>query len=277
MPAPTPRAPHPAAPAPAPPRPQPAPPVQGPIAAGPVVSGPVASGPVASGPRAAAPPAPAPAKKGGIGKFIVIGLVLLLLGGVALAGLAGVAYFVLRDDGSDGAPELGSAEQVEPAAKAKAKAEDTAAPEPGAEPKPASEPQPKPAPKPQPQPTTQGSPSPAPSSSAPRPSSSSGGSTGSGSRPGSSGVSAEPAAPNPDEIATGGEYTVRFVAQGAEAVLECFDGRDKVEFINATRQTFTGVVTCRVHVDGAMGVVQVRQEGTVACVASGGKVSCAAQ
>ena len=90
-------------------------------------------------------------------------------------------------------------------------------------------------------------------------------------------VSTEPAEPVANEDATGGDYTVRFVAQGAEATLECFDGRDKVEFVNATRQTFTGVVTCRVHIDGSMGVVQVKQEGTVACVASGGSVSCAAQ
>jgi hypothetical protein len=269
-------APAPARPQPTPPRPQPAPPAQGPVAAGPVAAGPVAAGPIAAGPIAAGPvaagptaptPAPSPAKKGGMGKFIVIGLLLLLLGAVAVAGIGGVAFFVLRDSPSES--ELvdlpsGSADIApEPAAK------DTDAPDP----EPAPEPERAPAPAPKATPT----PAPKPATSSARTTGSSGGSASSGRSTSPSGAPTTPAEPNPDEVATGGDYTVRFVAQGAEATLECFDGRDKVEFINATRQSFTGVVTCRVHIDGAMGVVQIRQEGTVACVVSGGKVSCAAQ
>jgi len=279
-PAPAPRpapapAPHPApapraAPAPAP-RPQPVPvarpapapqPVRAapaPVVQGPVVQGPVAGGPVAGGPVAGVP-APAP-KKGGAGKFIIIALVVLILGGGLLTVIAGGAWFVFKDSPDAADP----VDVVEPAdVTDKKPTEDTGE----AEPEPAPEAKPAPAPAPvKPKPASTGSTG----------SSGSSRKTGSGSSGPSKPVSTAPAEPNPDEIATGGEYTVRFLAQGQEAQLECFDGRDKVEFINATRQTFTGVVTCRVHVDGAMGVVQVRQEGTVACVAAGGKVSCAAQ
>jgi len=243
-------------PAPQPVRQAPAPVVQGPVVQGPVVQGPVAGGPVAGA------PAPPP-KKGGAGKFIIIALVVLFLGGCLLAVLAGGAWFVFQDS-PDAADSVDVNEIADLADKKPT--EDTGEAEP--EPAPDVKPTPTPAPvKAKPASTSTGSTG----------SSGSSRKTGSGSSGSSKPVSTTPAEPNPDEIATGGEYTVRFLAQGQEAQLECFDGRDKVDFINATRQTFTGVVTCRVHLDGAMGVVQVRQEGTVACVAAGGKVSCAAQ
>jgi hypothetical protein len=254
-PIPTPATPRPAAQQPPPARP--APPAPQPRAAAPT---PIIQGPVASGPTAPAAPAPAPApeKKGGLGKLLVIGLLVLMVlgaGAVVLAG--GVWFFALRDSPA----EPTTVEPVVTAPEPPAPAEDTDAPPP--EPTPAPEPVVVPA----------AAPAPAPSSGG---SSSSSGSRG-GSRGTGSSTASAPAEPNPDEVATGGDYTVRFLAQGQQAELECFDGRDKVEFVNATRQTFTGVVTCRVHIDGAMGVVQVRQEGTVACVASGSQVSCAAQ
>jgi hypothetical protein len=250
-PAPRPPAPQPARPAPQPARPAPQPAQPAPSS--------VIQGPVASGPTGAPAPAPAPApKKGGAGKFILIALVVLVLLGIGAAAIGGIAWFVLSDSPDEpDSVETTQADQ-DPDPQAAAGGEDSDEP---------AEPAPAPAPPPAPAPVKA------------QPAASSGGSSGSGSsgRSGSSGSSAAPAEPNPDEIATGGEYSVRFVAQGQEATLECFDGRDKVDFVNATRQTFTGVVTCRVHLDGAMGVVQVRQEGTVACVTAGTQVSCAAQ
>ena len=178
--------------------------------------------------------------------------------------VGGIAWFVLHDS-PDGPDPVGTTELIEPPdPQVAAKTDDSAEPS-----EPVAAPAPKPATAPAPKPTTSTGSSTGSSTSTRK--------TGSGSSGSSKPASTTPAEPNPDEMATGGEYTVRFVAQGQEAVLECFDGRDKVEFVNATRQTFEGVVTCRVHIDGSMGVVQVRQESTVACVASGSQVSCAAQ
>ncbi len=243
-------APQPAKPTPRPARPAPQ---QATPAAAPVVQGPVAAGPTAG---SAPTPQPAP-KKGGIGKFLLIGVVLIVLLGIAAAAVAGITFFVLFDDGSVDGPEAGNVQQPEPATQPAT--EDTDEP---AKEQPAQQPATK---------TTNRKTSGTGSSST---GSSSTGSTTPATT--TTTVSTTPAAPVANEDATGGEYAVRFVAQGQDAELECFDGRDKVKFVNATNQTFTGVVTCRVHIDGAMGVVQVRKAETVACIVAAGKVSCGA-
>jgi len=258
-PAPQPAAPQRAAPQPAAPRPQPAAPKPQPQAA-PPIQGPIASGPTAG----ATAPAPAPAKSGGGGKkLVLIAIVFILaLGAIGVVGAA-VFLLVLNGDGDASSDPAGQVEQpveqpTEPAARGDTGEEQPEEPAQAA--------------------PTSGTRSSGSSSSGSRSSGSSSHGSGSSSGTSRSSAPAAPAAPtepNPDEEATGGSYTVRFVAQGHEGQLTCGDGQ-KIEFVSSTRASFTGVVTCMVQIGDAKGVAQLREAKTITCTPDGGKVSCGA-
>ena len=222
--------------------------------------------------------------------FIAIILVLACLGGAAVVIAAGGAWFFLgREAPPSGSPEQPGVEaqdpepRPEPQEQPKAPPEDTGqrkgksanaenAPsgaEPSAQDAPAGARGGAPASAPaQPSSTRSSGAASAGTSrsgtpSAPKPS------AGAGSRS----TTSPTAPPAPDEVATGGKYTVRFMAQGHEAQLTCGDGQ-QASFVSSTQLEFEGVVTCMVQIEAARGAVQVRKAQTVTCSIAGSQVSC---
>lgn len=262
---------------------RPGPPIRGPIASGPV-AGPVAQGPVIAGPVATGPSVtPDSSGSNSKMKWIIIGVVALVIGCAGVAGVGALAMFTLRP-GTDEAPADIEAE-VEPGPVEKA---DTGGPKPGEQ---APEPTKEEAIKAEEPTKAEAEPTPKTPETTPKTTStgsgvkSSGASSGGTKSSGTTGTRSTSKAtttppkttppPEPTPMIAAGKIDARitFADAAASVQVSCGDGQTR-KFSGTTSMTFEGTQNCRIKAGDALGVFTASRSGSITCSASGSNVSC---